>query len=160
MPRPNKPTDKPTDMLNPYDPSPHTSVSRREFTRRAAFGTAGLFAYPALDRSASTVPTLPEISVDSKTAAQSAPNAPNLSPQSQAEAESRYQTILTQYPDRFSDAQKTDVQRLCLLIQPPLDRLRAYNISNSDLPALYLKPLVDRDKKPATSPKLSTPGKP
>jgi hypothetical protein len=156
MPRTNKPTDK----LNPYDPSPRASVSRREFARRAAFGTAGLLAYPALDQSASTVPTLPEISVDPKTAAQSAPNASNLSPQSQAEAQSRYQTILTQYPDRFSDAQKADVKRLCLLIQPPLDRLRAYNISNGDLPALYLKPLVDRDKRPAASPKPSTPGKP
>jgi hypothetical protein len=156
MPRTNKPTDK----LNPYDPSPRASVSRREFARRAAFGAAGLLAYPALDQSASTVPTLPEISVDPKTAAQSAPNASNLSPQSQAEAQSRYQTILTQYPDRFSDAQKADVKRLCLLIQPPLDRLRAYNISNGDLPALYLKPLVDRDKRPAASPKPSTPGKP
>jgi hypothetical protein len=77
--------------------------------------------------------------------------APKLSPQSQAEADFRFQAILSQYPDRFSEAQKTDLRRLCVLLQPPLDRIRAYAISNGDLPALYLKPLVDRDKKPATS---------
>jgi hypothetical protein len=78
-------------------------------------------------------------------------NAPKLSPPSQAEADFRFQAILNQYPDRFSEAQKTDLRRLCVLLQPPLDRIRAYGISNGDLPALYLKPLVDRDKKPAAS---------
>jgi hypothetical protein len=35
------------------------------------------------------------------------------------------------------------------MAQPPLDRLRAYNIENAVSPALYLKPLVEREKKPA-----------
>ncbi len=123
-------------------------VSRREFARRAAFGAASATLLPLRDFVPAAAATPP-------------PQAPasdgKLSPQSQAEAESRYQTILQQYPDRFSEAQKADLKRLSLALQPSLDHLRAYTISNSDLPALYLKPLVDRDKKPATKPPAAAP---
>jgi hypothetical protein len=79
-------------------------------------------------------------------------NAPKLSPQSQAEADSRIQTILAQYGSRLSDAQKADIRRLATEAQPPLDRLRAYPTENGDGPALYLKPLMEREKKPAPAP--------
>jgi hypothetical protein len=131
-------------------------VTRREFARRAALGTAGLLAYPRLDHDADIATNVPEISRDS-----GAPeNGLQLSAPSQAESEARYQSILYQYPDRFSDSQKTDLKRLCAIIQPPLDRIRAYAISNGDLPALYLKPLVDRDKKPPASGKATTSSSP
>ena len=127
-------------------------MSRREFTRRAAFCTAGLLAYPDLhrdaDHGAAAAPDPPQ---PSHAPAQTPTGAPKLSPQSQTEADSRYQAIIIQYGDRFSDAQKTDLKRLCIFAQPPLDRIRAYAVGNSDLPALYLKPLVDRDKKPPAS---------
>ena len=71
-----------------------------------------------------------------------------LSPESQAEVESRVQAILSQYGSRFSADQKADLRRLCELAQPPLDRLRAYALENGDNPALYLKPLVEREKNP------------
>ena len=58
------------------------------------------------------------------------------------------QSILTQYGSRFSEEQKTDLRRLCHLAQPPLDRLRAYSVENGVNPALYLKPLVEREKNP------------
>ena len=80
---------------------------------------------------------------------QQAPNAPKLSPESQAEVDSRIQTIMAQYGNRLSDAQKTDIRRLATEAQPPLDRLRAYPTENGDGPALYLKPLMEREKKPA-----------
>jgi hypothetical protein len=83
-------------------------------------------------------------------------DASKLSPQSQAEAEARYQSILAQYPERLSDAQKTDVKRLCLALQPQLDRLRAWPIANSAQPALYLKPLVEREKKSNAAPNLKS----
>ena len=54
----------------------------------------------------------------------------------------------SQYGSRFSDAQKADLRRLCALAQPPLDRLRAYALENGDSSALYLKPLVEREKNP------------
>jgi hypothetical protein len=73
---------------------------------------------------------------------------PRLSPESHAEAEARLQAVLAQYGSRLSDAQKTDLRRLCFLAQPPLDRLRAYALENGDTPALYFKPLVEREKNP------------
>jgi hypothetical protein len=74
---------------------------------------------------------------------------PKLSAEGQAEAEARVQAIFGQYGSRFSEAQKADIRRLCFLAQTPLDRLRAYSLTNGDGPALYLKPLVEREKKPA-----------
>jgi len=141
----------PTDKPAPHDPQLDTSVSRREFARRAAFCTAALLAYPDLHRDAAHGAALPEAPQPSHAPAQTPTGAPKLSPQSQAEADSRYQAIINQYGDRFSEAQKTDLKRLCIFAQPPLDRLRAYAVGNRDLPALYLKPLVDRDKKPPAS---------
>jgi len=124
------------------------SVSRREFARRAALGAASAALIPLPDLLPNT-----EASISPSTAPEPAQNpnaAPKLSGQSQAEADVRHQAILQQYGERFSDAQKADLKRLCAAIQPPLDRIRAYAISNGDLPALYLKPFVDRDKKPLT----------
>ena len=128
-----QPTDKP--------------VSRREFARRAAFGAASATLLPLRD----FVPAA-NAAATSAQPAQAPGTEAKLSPQSQAEAESRYQTILQQYPDRFSETQKADLKRLSLALQPSLDHVRAYAIANSDLPALYLKPLVDRDKKPVSKP--------
>jgi hypothetical protein len=73
---------------------------------------------------------------------------PKLSPDSQAEADARFQSILAQYGSRFSDEQKADLRRLCAVAQPPLERLRAYPVQNGDGTALYLKPLFEREKKP------------
>jgi hypothetical protein len=124
-------------------------VSRREFARRAAIGAASATLLPLRD----FVPA-----ANAAATAQAAASDAKLSPQSQAEAESRYQAILQQYPDRFSEAQKAELKRLSIALQPSLDHLRAYPISNSDLPALYLKPLVDRDKKPVSKPASAAPG--
>lgn len=115
-----------------------TTISRREFARRAALASAAASLAPSALLSAST-------------AGQDAPPAadlPKLSPEGQAEADARYQSILAEYGSRFSEAQKADLRRLCIAAQPPLDRLRAYAIQNGDSPALYLKPLVEREKKP------------
>ena len=115
------------------------SISRREFARRAVLASAAAAVAPAA--------ALPEPT--GKLAADQQPvDLPKLSPESHAEAEARLQTILAQYGTRFSDAQKADLRRLCILAQPPLDRLRAYTLANGDGPALYLKPLVEREKNP------------
>src|SRR5260370_41136205 len=124
--------------------------SRREFARRAALGAATAAVLPLRELVPSAAPSEPpSAQAPAQTSLQNATSAPKLSPPSQAEADFRFQAILNQYPDRFSEAQKTDLRRLCVAAQPPLDRIRAYAISNGGLPALFLKPLVDRDKKPA-----------
>jgi hypothetical protein len=126
--------------------------SRREFARRAALGAATAAVLPLGEIVPATAASAPQpAQAPAQTSSQNPAGAPRLSPQSQAEADFRFQAILNQYPDRFSEAQKTDLRRLCILLQPPLDRIRAYGISKGDLPALYLKPLVERDKKPAAS---------
>jgi hypothetical protein len=132
------------------------AISRREFARRAAFVSAAASLSPAnlisVESEAMAVP------------AQQTANAPKLSPASQAEVDSRIQAILSQYGARLSDSQKADIRRLAAEAQPPLDRLRAFPTTNGDGPALYLKPLIEREKKsvaksvpakPATAPKNS-----
>jgi hypothetical protein len=84
-------------------------------------------------------------------------NPQNLSPESQTEADSRFQAILNEYGSRFSEAQKADLRRLCTEAQPGLNRLRAYATENEDGPALYLRPLMEREKKPSPMPAAAKP---
>jgi len=120
-----------------------SAISRREFARRAAMVSAAASLSPTeLLRARAASPAAPP----SQTAA-----TPNLSPESQIEAQSRIEAILAQYGSRLSDAQKADLTRLSNAAQPMLDRLRAYPAGNSDGTGLYLKPLIEREKKPAPS---------
>jgi hypothetical protein len=114
-------------------------ITRREFARRAAIVPA-----------ATMVPAR-ALAADSPAAAlpfPQTPDSPSLSAEGKAEAEARYQAILAVYGSRFSETQKADLRRLSYAAQEPLDRLRVYSIENGDGPALYLKPLVEREKKP------------
>lgn len=117
-------------------------LSRRDFARGVAFASA-VSVVPAGSLPAQPLPGPPS--------AQQPANTPALAPESQADAESRCQAILNVYGPRFSDSQKADLRRLCYSAQPALDRIRAYPIQNADDPALYLKPLVEREKKPAST---------
>ncbi len=114
-----------------------SSISRREFARRAAIVSAATMV-PA---GALAVPSPSGVPLTQT------PESPSLSAQGKAEAEARYQAILAAYGTRFSETQKADLQRLSYEAQEPLDRLRAYPITNGDGPALYFKPLVEREKK-------------
>lgn len=116
--------------------------SRREFAQRAALLTASLVpAGLVLEKSA-----LPAA------AAQLPENLPKLSPEGQIEADARFQAILSQYGTHFSADQKALIQGLCIFLQPALEHLRAYPLQNGDAPALYLKPLMERERKPQASP--------
>ena len=119
-----------------------STISRREFARRAVFTSAA-----ASFSSANLLSTEP---IPARHQAQQPP--PKLSSESQAEVESRIQAIFAQYGTRLSDAQKADIRRLATEAQPPLERLRAFATDNGDGPALYLKPLMEREKKPSPIP--------
>jgi len=116
------------------------TISRREFALRAAIASAATLV-PAGALTNTAAAALPPQTPSA--------DLPKLSPQSLAEVEARYQAILAQYGSRFSDAQKTDLRRLCHMAQPTLDTLRAYTVQNGDGSALYLKPLLEHEKKPA-----------
>jgi hypothetical protein len=131
------------------DDKSSSPITRREFARRAAIVSAatmvpaGALATPSPGAPYPIPPT---------------PDLPSLSAEGQAEAEARYQAILAVYGTRFSETQKTDLRRLSFAAQEPLDRLRAYSIENSDGPALYLKPLVERERKTGSAVIPPTPG--
>jgi hypothetical protein len=76
---------------------------------------------------------------------------PPLSPESQAEADARTQLALAQHGSRLSAEQKSELARLSTGLQRQLDTLRAFPVDNGDDPALYLKPLMEREKKPAST---------
>lgn len=122
-----------------------SAISRREFARRAAFVSAAASLSPSelLTRESVASAMLPPQATT--------PSAPKLSPESQAEMESRLQAVFSQHGSRLSDAQKSDLRRIAADGQAALDRLRAYPTDNGDGPALYLKPLMEREKKPAMS---------
>jgi hypothetical protein len=126
-----------------------SAISRREFARRAAFVSAAASLSPAgllsADSSATAAPAL-----------QSA-NSAKLSKESQAEVDSRLQAIFSEYGHRLSNAQKDDLKRLAHDSQQMLDRLRAYPTANEDYPGLYLKPLIERERKPTPKPAAAKP---
>jgi hypothetical protein len=119
-------------------------ISRRQFARRAALLSASASIVPAASVFANSSIATP--------AQQPADSHPNLPPESQAEAEARYQQILSQYGSRFSAEEKTSLREMNLVTQTSLDKVRAFPLDNRDGPALYLKPLVEREKKPAQPP--------
>jgi hypothetical protein len=144
---------------------PGNRISRREFARRAAIASAMGSAVasvasaavvnaelasraaqtpPSTNLAQSVTPSAPSEPVQAHLPA----NMARLSPESLAEADARLHAIQVQYGTRFTDEQKADLSRLCAVVQPPLDRLRAYAIQNEDGTALYLKPLFEREKKP------------
>jgi hypothetical protein len=134
-------------------PTDQKSHSRREFARRAALLSLAAPLAAASPLGASSFPSASHSTSHSTSDDQQLPKLPpdfpKLSEQSRAEVEARYDSIVKQYGGRFSDQQKSELRRLCFLAQPALDKLRAYTIQNGDSPALYLKPAVEREKKPA-----------
>ena len=121
-----------------------SGISRRQFARRAALLSASASIAPAASVIAGPLQTAP---------AQEAVTAhSNLSAESQAEAEARYQQIMSQYGGRFSAEEKASLREMNLVTQASLDKVRAYSLQNGDAPALYLKPLVEREKKPVQPP--------
>ena len=116
------------------------TLSRREFAQRAAVLSATVSLAPS--------EFIPRTSQSSSPSSQAAQNAPKLTDSAQAEADSRYQQILALYSNHLDDTQKANIKRMCAELQPSLERIRNFKLENGDAPALYLKPLVEREKKP------------
>jgi len=123
-------------------------LSRREFAQRAALFSA----VPFIPVSSAHLEQPPNAQQPAKPATKPAPapqsNEPKLSAEGQKEADSRYQSILSTFGDRFTDQDKSTVRTLCIFLQPSLEHIRSFHLDNGENPALYLKPLVEREKKP------------
>ena len=122
------------------------ALSRREFAQRAALLSATSFVSPAA-RLELPSDIVGDYQVDAGGA--------KLSPEGQVEANARYQQVLSLYGERLNDEQKTRVKKMCAELQPALDHIRSYQLENGNAPALYLKPLYEREKR-----QQSTTGKP
>lgn len=159
-PVPDQPNPDLLQHEDPADGKPRASISRREFARRAALASAVASLVPTVAVTSSAItatpagaqsttqdaaPPAPPAAVAPQNAS---PNMPKLSAESQSEADARFQSILVLYGSRFSAEQKNDLHRLCAVVQPSLDHIRAYKVENGDGPALYLKPQYEREKKP------------
>jgi hypothetical protein len=116
-------------------------LSRRQFAHRAAIVSAA----------ATLTPTEALLSRSLAAAPQATQNTAQLSAEGQLEAESRYQQILGLYGSRLDDAQKANIKRMCVELQPTLEKIRKFNLQNGNAPALYLKPLVERERKSAAA---------
>jgi hypothetical protein len=142
-------------------------LSRREFAQRAALfsaavpfipssavlaeqttnsGQSGQLTNSTLSQQPTTAQQPAKPAVNPAPASQS--NEPKLSAEGQKEADSRYQSILSTFGDRFTDQDKSTVRTLCVFLQPSLEHIRSFHLDNGENPALYLKPLVEREKKP------------
>ena len=120
-------------------------LSRREFARRAALLSATASIVPA------GIMLPPEAFRGASFSAQSA-DLPKLSAESQAEADARFQLVLSRYGNRLSEEEKHSTKALCYSLQTTLEHVRAYPIKNGDVPALFLRPLIDRDNQAKPTP--------
>jgi hypothetical protein len=100
-------------------------LSRREFAKAAALTTAAILVPSEL------------LSQEQKpeAKAEKPPETPKLSPESQAEADLAYETLMRKYGRRFTEEQKADIKRLVVQQQSALDKLRTAKVLNSDEPA-------------------------
>lgn len=113
-------------------------LSRREFAQRAALLSATSVVSPA---------AMLDLPSDGGGDYQADAGGPKLLPEGQAEASARYQQVLSLYGERLNDEQKTRVKKMCAELQPALDHIRSYELENGNAPALYLKPLYEREKR-------------
>jgi hypothetical protein len=113
--------------------------SRRAFAQRAALLSASAGIAPA----SLILPT----DTSAKESIQAPDNLPKLSVEGQSEAEARYQLALSRYGSRLDEEQKKTVKLMCYMAQPGLERMRSFQLKNGDVPDLFLKPLVEREKQ-------------
>lgn len=113
-------------------------LSRRQFAHRAAVVSA----------TAAFAPTEALLPPSSRALSpQATGTGPQLSAESQLEADARYQQILGLYGSHLDEVQKANIKKMCADLQPALERIRKFNLQNGNAPALYLKPLVEREPK-------------
>lgn len=121
-----------------------STLSRRDFARRAAIAAASAAALPSSILGASRA--------DSSAADSAQTKGGSAATENQAEIESKVQTIFRRYGDRLSAAQKADIRRLVAGGQKPLEAMRAFPLGNADQPGNVLKIYPDPPSEDAVPP--------
>jgi hypothetical protein len=123
--------------------------SRRSFAQRAVLLSASATITPAgllaLERASATATgQLPD-------------NFPKLTTEGHAEAQARYQMVISRYGIHWTEEEQNAAKLACFMAQPALERLRSFPLKNGDVPALFLRPLVEREKPVGTKQPVATP---
>jgi hypothetical protein len=120
-------------------------LSRRAFARRATLLSATAAIVPAGIR-------LPLQAFPGPSPSAQSADLAKLSSAGQAEADARFQLVLSRYSNRLNEEEKQRTQALCYSLQTTLEHVRAYPIKNGDVPALFLRPLIEQENKLKTAP--------
>ena len=120
-------------------------LSRRAFARRATLLSATAAIVPAGIR-------LPLQAFPGPSPSAQSADLAKLSSAGQAEADARFQLVLSRYSNRLNEEEKQRTQALCYSLQTTLEQVRAYPIKNGDVPALFLRPLIEQENKLKTAP--------
>lgn len=108
---------------------PKDNVSRRDFARAAALAaTAAVLPSDLIAQEQKTGPKQPP-QPDQKA---------KLSPELQAEADTRIQNLLRKYGDRLTDDQKAEVRKNITEGMEGVAKMRAFALGNADEPATVL----------------------
>ncbi len=122
------------------------SITRRSFATGAAMPATGGLINPAEALTQGTPQSQPP-KADTPLAQKAQAALAKLGPQSRAEVEMKVNEINRKYGDRLNDEQKTDILRILAEGQPPLEKMRAFVLQNSDQPATVLQ--FTHETKPA-----------
>ncbi|HEY4980047.1 MAG TPA: hypothetical protein VII25_12845 [Candidatus Acidoferrum sp.] len=123
--------------------------SRRTFAQRAVLLSASATIAPA---------GLLAVARATATATGQLPdNFPKLTAEGHAEAETRYQMVSSRYGIHWTEEEQNAAKLACFMAQPGLERLRSFPLKNGDVPALFLRPLVEREKLVGTKLPVATP---
>jgi hypothetical protein len=116
----------------------NSNISRREFGRRAALGSAAALV-PAELAKMQEKPS----SASEKSAQASAVDEDDLSPAAHAEIEARYQSVIRKWGDRLDEEQKRRVRQILVENQRMLEPIRAFPLGNSNPPGPVLRFLTE-----------------
>jgi hypothetical protein len=116
----------------PNPPQKPGSITRRSFTTAAVAAATAALIQPAQALGTTTgIGLQDEKSADAAMA--------KLSPNARAEVEMKLNSIFRKYGDRLNDEQKVDMRKAMAETQSGLEKMRAFQLENSDLPATIFR---------------------
>jgi hypothetical protein len=118
---------------------PPPTISRRQFSRKAALAAAASISAPALLGTTAA----PSASVQD----QKGEPLKGLTPQQVADVDAKFANILRKYGDRFSDDQKKRLRRILAQHQRLMAPVREFAVQNGDPPASVLRVSFDRQSE-------------
>ena len=112
------------------------AITRRSFATAAVAAATAALIQPTQALQATTA-TGPQDDKSPTAAAEAA--MAKLSPAARAEVEMKINSIYRKYGDRLNDEQKIDIRKAMAETQSGLEKMRAFQLENGDLPATIFR---------------------